>query len=187
MTPEKKPEKPGDAFLSPGELQDFLSAFEREQAKPGVRSVLVVDDEPSVRRMVSRSMTSLDKDLVVHQAENGKDALEMLEKIRKTEGRDPVMIVTDLQMPVMDGWDFIDAMWKKLQSEGHDFGIPLVVLSSSTGTKGMFFGKSVHGEKCPYNPLATVAKEDCIKPVKYDAQGEKGLIGWLKFFLHKGK
>ena len=51
----------------------------------------------------------------------------------------------------------------------------------------MFFGKSVHGEKCKYSPLATVAKEDCIKPVKYDAQGEKGLIGWLKFFLHKSK
>ncbi len=176
-------ENEGGAEPIGAEMQEFLSAFEKGEGKPGVRSVLVVDDEPSVRRMVARSMGNLDPELKIHQAENGLEALKLLETIRQAEGADPVLIVTDLQMPVMDGWEFLDQLWKQCQEKGREFGIPVIVLSSSSGTKGMLFGKSVHGGKCKYNPLATIAKEDCIKPVKYDSQGQKGLVTWVKFFL----
>jgi CheY-like chemotaxis protein len=167
------------------EFTEFLSAFERaDSKKSGERAVLIVDDEPTVRRMVSRAMSSLDETLKVYQAENGMEALQTFDAMRKQHG-DPVLIVTDLQMPIMDGWEFIDQLWKKFQAEGREFGVPLIVLSSSSGAKGMLFGKSVHGGKCKYEPLATIAKEDCIKPVKYDAQGQKGLITWIKHFLRK--
>ena len=29
-------------------------------------------------------------------------------------------------------------------------------------------------------PRITVAKEDCVKPVQYDAPGEKGLHAWAE-------
>lgn len=168
------------------ELKEFLSAFEQGNSKAGTRAVLIVDDEPSVRRMVSRSMSALDRELEMYEAENGAEALQMFEQIRQKHGTDPVLIVTDLQMPVMDGWEFIDALWNKFQGEGRDLGVPLIVLSSSSGSKGgMFFGKSVHGSKCKYSPVVTVAKEDCIKPVKYDSQGVTGLNAWLRHFLRK--
>ncbi len=179
-------DKPGwDSGAGPSELEELLRALKESEGKPGDRSVLVVDDEPSVRRMVSRSMRSLDKDLRVHEAENGEQALEKLQAIRSKEGTDPILIVTDLQMPVMDGWEFIDQLWKECQRQGHDYGIPVIVLSGSSGTKGFIFGKSVHGDRCKYSPLVTIAKEECIKPLKYDTQGEKGLVAWIKFFLRK--
>ena len=165
------------------ELQALIRSLEESEGKPGARSVLVVDDEPSVRRMVSRSMKGLDKNLNVYQAENGQEALNTLASIREKEGADPTLIVTDLQMPVMDGWEFIDQLWKQCQEQGREFGIPVIVLSSSSGAKGILFGKSVHGGKCKYRPLVAIAKEDCIKPFNYETQGEKGLVAWIKFFL----
>jgi len=86
-------------------------------------------------------------------------------------------------MPVMDGWDFIDALWKQCEEKGLISGIPVIVLSASTGEKGFFRKSSVHGEKNNYTPLVTIAKEDCVKPLKYDSQGEKGLATWLEYFL----
>jgi len=169
----------------PSELEVLLRALKEGEGKPGDRSVLVVDDEPSVRRMVGRSMKGLDKDLRVIEAENGEEALERLAAIRAKDGADPVLIVTDLQMPVMDGWAFIDELWKQCQKQGRDHGIPVIVLSGSSGTKGVIFGKSVHGDKCKYSPIVTIAKEECVKPFKYDTQGEKGLVAWIRFFLRK--
>jgi CheY-like chemotaxis protein len=86
-------------------------------------------------------------------------------------------------MPVMDGWEFIDRLWKECQEKGRESGIPVLVLSSSSGQKGILFGKSVHAGKCKYQPLVTIAKEECLKPFKYDTKGEKGLVTWMKFFL----
>jgi CheY-like chemotaxis protein len=165
------------------EYLDIIHALEKTEAQPGQQTILVVDDEPSVRRMVSRSITSLNKDLKVIEAENGQHALESLQSLRDKKEEDPVMIVTDLQMPIMDGWELIDRLWEDCQKNRKGVAIPLIVLSSSSGVKGMFFGKSVHGEKCKYSPVVSIAKEDCIKPRKYDAQGEKGLVAWLKYFL----
>jgi CheY-like chemotaxis protein len=174
-----------EAVKPVSELHLLIRALEESESKPGGRSVLVVDDEPSVRRMVSRSMKGLDPNLNVHQAENGQEALTQLASIREKEGADPALIVTDLQMPVMDGWEFIDRLWKQCQEQGRDFGIPVIVLSASSGEKGILFGKSVHGGRCKYRPLVAIAKEDCIKPLKYDTQGGKGLAAWLQFFLRK--
>jgi CheY-like chemotaxis protein len=108
------------------------------------------------------------------------DGLQALGKVRSTR---PHLIVLDLMMPVMDGWEFIDQLWKQCQEKGREFGIPVIVLSGSSGQKGVLFGKSVHGDKCKYSPIVTIAKEECIKPAKYNMQGEKGLVAWLQYFL----
>jgi len=174
-----------EANGSRDELKSLLRVLRESEKKPGARWVLVVDDEPSIRRMVARSMKALSPDLNVHQAENGLEALKVLAEIKEKEGTEPVLIVTDLQMPILDGWEFIDKLWDKFQSERRAFGIPLIVLSSSSGQKGVFFGKSVHGDKCKYTPLISIAKEDCIKPRNYDAQGEQGLVAWIEYFLRR--
>lgn len=163
--------------------KEFLQALEKKTGKTQGRSVLIVDDDATIRRMVSRSLTAHDKTLKIHEAENGREALDVLQTIRSSPGGDPALIVTDLQMPVMDGWDFIDQLWKECEKEGRAAGIPVIVLSASSGEKGIFWGKSVHGDKCKYSPLVAIAKEDCIKPMKYDSQGEEGLTAWAKHFL----
>ncbi len=62
-----------------------------------VRSVLVVDDNPLVRRMLCELFTREGDFDVCGEAENGREAIEKAQLLR------PNLIVTDLSMPVMNG------------------------------------------------------------------------------------
>ena len=73
----------------------------------GARKVLVVDDEPDVEPMFRQQMrrevrAGLYEFLF---ARSGRHALEMLE-----EHTDVRLIITDLNMPEMNGWELLDAL-----------------------------------------------------------------------------
>ena len=62
-----------------------------------VRSVIIVDDDPYIRRALCEFFT-LERDFdVCGQAENGREAIEKAKRLH------PDLIVTDLSMPVMNG------------------------------------------------------------------------------------
>ncbi len=151
---------------------------------PENNTALVIDDEKGIRKMIARSLVSFAPDLQIYEAGNGKEGIEALAKIRQTHNSDPLLIVLDLNMPIMNGWDFIIEMKKEYEEAGKSFGIPIIVLSSTSGEKGALFSKkSVHDGKSGYTPLVTVAKESCIDKTRYDAKEGKGLDAWLKYFL----
>ena len=83
------------------------------------RHILIVDDE-----MINREILGniLENDYTVHFAENGKKALECL------EGNEQMfsLILLDLLMPVMDGFEFMEVLKKdeKLKT------IPVIVMTS---------------------------------------------------------
>jgi DNA-binding response OmpR family regulator len=60
--------------------------------------VLVVDDDPDLREMMTQLLTGegFDTDVAI----NGQDALD------KAHANPPRVIVLDMMMPVMDGWAF---------------------------------------------------------------------------------
>jgi DNA-binding NarL/FixJ family response regulator len=62
-----------------------------------VRSVLVVDDSPVVRKAVCELLTREREFEVCGEAENGSEAIEKAQHLR------PDLIVTDLSMPLMNG------------------------------------------------------------------------------------
>ena len=151
---------------------------------PDNNTALVIDDEIGIRKMIARSLVTFAPDLQIYEAGNGKEGLEALAKIRQTHNSDPLLIVLDLNMPIMNGWDFIVEMRKEYEEAGKSFGIPIIVLSSTSGEKGaLFLKKSVHDGKSGYTPLVTVAKESCVDKTRYDAEEGKGLEAWLKYFL----
>ncbi len=161
----------------------FLESI-KQNMDPDNNTALLIDDERGIRKMVARSLTNFAPDLQIYEAGNGKEGLETLAKIRQTHNREPLLIVLDLNMPIMNGWDFIVEMKKEYEEAGKSFGIPIIVLSSTSGEKGaLFLKKSVHGGKSGYTPLATVAKESCIDKTRYDTEEGKGLDAWLKYFL----
>lgn len=165
------------------EYHKLLGEIERRN-DPSSNTVLVVDDSRMVLKMVSRGIRERDDTIVVYEAQDGQQALERLAEMREKHDRDPLFIVTDLEMPVMDGWEFIEALRREYESQGKAQGIPVIVLSSSSGEKGgLLFKKSVHGKKARYSPMVTVAKENCVKPDKYTAVGDKGMSAWAKHFL----
>ena len=175
----------------PGQRSDsadysqLLDSIKRRM-DPGSNTVIIVDDERAIRRRVARDISKNDANMVIFEAGNGQEALDKLEEIRQTYKRDPILMVVDLNMPVMDGWTLIATLKKDYESRGESQGIPIIVLSSTAGEKGFVFKKTVHHGKTGYAPLVNIAKESCIDPTKYDASGEKGLMAWLKYFMGRG-
>ena len=115
--------------------QSYSSVLEsiKKNMDPDNNTALLIDDERGIRKMVARSLKNFAPNLQILEAGNGKEGLETLEKIRKTHNRDPLLIVLDLNMPIMNGWDFIVEMKKNYEAEGKQFGIPIIVLSSTSG------------------------------------------------------
>ncbi len=84
--------------------------------------MLVVDDDPAIRELLRRMLEG-DGYRVV-EAENGRVALERLR-----DGA-PGLIVLDLMMPEMDGFEFMEELRRQ---EGWS-GIPVIVLTSKDVT-----------------------------------------------------
>jgi two-component system, chemotaxis family, chemotaxis protein CheY len=80
--------------------------------------VMVVDDDGDFRLLVRELLES--EGCAVTEAANGKAALDIL---RRSDL--PHLILLDLMMPVMNGWDFHAAM----QNDPALAGIPVAVLS----------------------------------------------------------
>jgi two-component system chemotaxis response regulator CheY len=66
--------------------------------------ILIVDDDESIRQIVRICLT--DEGYEVYEAANGQVALNTLRKLT------PNLILLDLRMPVMDGWEFARAYEK---------------------------------------------------------------------------
>src|SRR4051794_8877673 len=64
--------------------------------------VLIVEDDPDTREMLERFLEL--EGFAVRSAANGQDALQALAGDRR-----PSVIVLDLMMPVMNGWQFREA------------------------------------------------------------------------------
>ncbi len=83
--------------------------------------VLLIDDDPDIRDSLSDLLT--DEGYPVATACNGLEGLEKL----KTDCP-PCVILLDLMMPVMDGWQFR----AKQLSEPELAQLPVIVLSATT-------------------------------------------------------
>jgi CheY-like chemotaxis protein len=80
------------------------------------RVALVVDDSMLIRHTVCRFLE--ERGFAVESATNGKEALEILKTVL------PDLIITDMQMPKMDGTELIT----NLKSSPQTANIPIVVL-----------------------------------------------------------
>jgi CheY-like chemotaxis protein len=85
-------------------------------------TVLVVEDEQDLREMM-REALELNGYAVV-TAEDGQDALNKISGIENL-----CLVILDLLMPVMNGWDFVD----KLRQRAELASVPIVVHSSAPG------------------------------------------------------
>jgi CheY-like chemotaxis protein len=82
--------------------------------------VLVVDDEPLVRRVTSRLLVRMEA--VVLEASDGEQALELLSG---AQHRLPDLVITDCDMPKMGGI----AMVHQMRQHRDLAGIPVIVCS----------------------------------------------------------
>lgn len=83
-----------------------------------MKTVLTVDDSPSIRRMIAMTLQDAGYDVV-----EATDGLDGLEKVR---ARVFDAIITDQNMPNLDGLGFIRA----LRALPNGQGVPVIVLST---------------------------------------------------------
>jgi DNA-binding NtrC family response regulator len=104
-------------------------------------SVLIVDDEPSVRQTLSEWMRK--KNFNVFEAEGGRQAMEMIQR------DDPDIVISDVVMPGMDGIQLLKAA-KAVKAD-----TPFLMISGypsrSTAVDIMKYGASDYLPK-PFTP-----------------------------------
>lgn len=94
-----------------------------------IQKACIVDDDPIVIFGMKLMIKQLDSALETLVWNNGKQALDGLMELSKNGLPLPEVIFLDLTMPIMDGWDFLEALREK-DLPGKE-GIKIYVLSSS--------------------------------------------------------
>ena len=84
------------------------------------KTILTVDDSRTMREMLKAALT--DAGLDVFQAEDGVHGLEVLSTC------EPDVIITDINMPRMDGYGFIEAV----RNSSEHRAIPILVLTTES-------------------------------------------------------
>jgi two-component system chemotaxis response regulator CheY len=121
---------------------------------------MVVDDSRTIRRILAATLGELG--FVVCQAENGRDALETLDRDREA---DPVTLaLVDWNMPEMNGLEFV----KRLRADPRNAGVVVVMVTTETAVEQMM------------EALAAGANEYVMKPFTKDViQDKLRLLGVL--------
>ena len=84
--------------------------------------ILIVDDSPADQFLTKALVGQIASGAHIHQAHDGKEALEILEGGAPA----PEVIFLDINMPVMNGHEFLE-----VYSEWPDPKAPVVMMSSS--------------------------------------------------------
>jgi CheY-like chemotaxis protein len=121
---------------------------------------LVVDDSMLIRHTVCRFLE--ERGFSVESATNGLEALELLKNVR------PDLIVTDIQMPKMDGGELITA----LKKEPATAKIPIVIVA---------------GKQSGFEKRETRADFAIFKDIDIEAQLAKALKALLGAKAAKGQ
>jgi signal transduction histidine kinase/CheY-like chemotaxis protein len=112
---------PAQVVIETAESAQSESASEvaaaSSQTKTGLETILVIDDDPSVRDLMSRFLTKLDFHVVA--AANGEEGIRLAKQIH------PLLITLDVVMPDCDGWTVLN----RLKSDSKLAEIPVIMVT----------------------------------------------------------
>ena len=93
-------------------------------------SILIVDDDPNVRELIRVNLAAHDYDVVT--AADGSEAL------RAVEQKVPELIILDVMMPEMDGWEVCKCIRDKYQD-----AIKIIMLTAKDTARDKIIGKNI--------------------------------------------
>ena len=125
--------------------------------------ILVVDDEPRMRKLVKDFLTV--KGFQVIEAEDGEQAIDIF-----FEEKDIALILLDVMMPKMDGWEVLKTIRQYSQ-------IPILMLTArgeeQDELQGFKLGADEYISK-PFSPKILVARVEAL--LRRSSQGSKDVI-----------
>ncbi len=126
------------------------------------KKILVVDDEIKIRRILQQIL--IKEGFAVVEAENGREALTCF------SAEKPDLVILDVMMPEMDGFDFLRTIRKK-------YDTPVIILSAKDELLDKTIGFTLEADDYvakPFSPqeLALRAKAVLKRSQKSKDQGE---------------
>lgn len=91
-----------------------------ENPIPASKHVLIVDDDPTTRKFFGALLSRAGFEVLY--AKDGNDGREMARRLQ------PDLILLDINMPVMDGWETAERL--KTEPDSTTVNIPIVFLTS---------------------------------------------------------
>ena len=107
-----------DYLIKPVSREQLNNALQKFYTPSRISSVLLIEDDLPTRSVMARTLEKMD--WTVYEAGNGQEGLERLEQHK------PDLILLDLMMPVMDGFEFLI----KMRSKPDWIDIPVMVLTA---------------------------------------------------------
>ncbi|NCN69617.1 MAG: response regulator, partial [Betaproteobacteria bacterium] len=128
-------------------------------AAPKVPLVLVVDDSITVRRVTQRLLKR--EGFRVALAADGLQALEML------QAEKPSVVLTDIEMPRMDGFDLV----RNIRNDAHLVGMPIIMITSRIAEKHRDYARELKvdhylGKPYPEDELIALVRQYCEAEVQ---------------------
>ena len=103
--------------------------------------ISIIDDDAISVFGLKRAMSGINFTPDISVFENGLDALENFKKLLAEDAVLPTILFVDLNMPVMDGWDFIKELSKLIPSQND---MPKIyVMTSSIDTRDVEKAKNL--------------------------------------------
>lgn len=129
-------------------------------------TILIVEDEERIRKMLKMFLEK--ENFTVHQAENGVEALPMLKNLKYS------LIILDLMMPQMDGWETC----KKVKEK---YDIPIIMLTARGDESDRILGFELGADDYvvkPFSPVELVLRVKALlrRTVQKEDSNHKDVI-----------
>ena len=117
------------------------------------KTILVVDDSPMIRRIVSQILTECDHRVLL--AEDGQVGYEL------AKDNLPDLVIMDIEMPVMDG---IEAT-SRIKSDPATTNIPVLIFTSLGSEEDIQHAKDAGGQGFLNKPICKEELEAAIEKI----------------------
>ena len=105
-----------------------------------MKKLFIIDDDSMYRMILQRIIARITSDLIVQEFKNGQEAILELNKLITEGGLFPDIVLLDINMPVIDGWQFLQKVTDMLATVENNIAIYMVSTSLETRDKEMALG-----------------------------------------------
>lgn len=130
-----------------------LGTFSLKNNTSHRKSVAIIEDDQAIRESLGMYLEG--EGYEVASAADGKEGLELLRRIPK-----PDLILLDLLMPVMDGWQFLGHLERDITLSS----IPVVIVTAYADRAHGIRGREIMSKPVDLDALSALAKKYCGPP-----------------------